>query len=76
MNIRAILTIDIDAQDFVDAAAHQRRIESLLGDLKAVYPTADLVLRERRLSVRSAPAGSLVRGGSTQPTGRLSTYVD
>jgi hypothetical protein len=78
MKIRAILTIDIEASDFVDAAEHQRRVEALLSQVSAVYPSAALTFRERRVSARDAgprPAGQRM-AAPVQATGRLSSYVD
>jgi hypothetical protein len=75
MKLRAIITIDIEASDFVDAADHQRQLEGQLAHLRALYPGASLMFRERR-----APAGSRgakAAGSHTRPgTGRLSDYVD
>jgi len=46
--LRAQITIDLTADDFVCAADHQRRIESLMGAIKDVYQEAALEIRERR----------------------------
>ena len=48
MRLRAQITIDIDAKDFVDAADHQRRLEALVTSIKQEYHQAALLLRERR----------------------------
>ena len=77
MKLRALITIDIDADDFIDAAAHQRQVEAMLSDLRAKYPAASLVFRERRQSARAARrAGAASVRSSVHSTGRLSTYVD
>lgn len=58
--LRAQITIDLTADDFVCAADHQRRIESLMGAIKDVYGEALLEFRERRprpaRKLRPAPA--------------------
>lgn len=46
--LRAQITIDLIADDFVCAADHQRRIESLMGAIKDAYGEALLEFRERR----------------------------
>lgn len=46
--LRAQITIDLIADDFVCAADHQRRIESLMGAIKEAYGEALLEFRERR----------------------------
>jgi hypothetical protein len=46
--LRAQITIDLLADDFVCAADHQRRIEGLMGAIKNVYGEAALEIRERR----------------------------
>jgi len=46
--LRAQITIDLLAEDFVRAADHQRRIETLMGAIKDAYQEAELEFRERR----------------------------
>lgn len=48
MRLRAQITIDIEARDFVDAADHQRKLEDLVQSIKREYSQAALLLRERR----------------------------
>lgn len=48
MRLRAEITIDIQARDFVDAADHQRRVEQLFQSIQSEYAGANLTLRERR----------------------------
>lgn len=75
MRLKATITIDIDAADFVDAAGHQRRIEALLTDLQQAYPAAGLDFRERRTSRRGRHEMH-VPSPVQAVTGRLSAYVD
>ena len=74
MKLRAQFTIDVDADDFLAAADHQRRFQDLLKSLKQHYRQAELDFRERRtrppVSLRGAAAP--VR----RPTGRLHAYED
>lgn len=48
MKLRAEFAVDITAQDYVDAARHQKTFEEFLQTLQAEYPTAQLQIRERR----------------------------
>ena len=75
MRLRAVITIDIDAADFVDAADHQRRIESLLGAMRDSYADAALEFRERR-QVRRGMSPGHPPGGRLSSTGKLNSYVD
>ncbi len=72
MKLRALITIDIDAEDFIAAADHQRRIAGLIADLMGAYEQADLSFRERR----PRPERSFGRPppGVRQGTGRLHDY--
>jgi len=71
--LRAQITIDLQAEDFVRAADHQRRIESLMGAIRDVYQEAALEFRERR----PRPARTL---GERRPirhyTGVVAEYED
>jgi len=72
-----LITIDIDAADFVDAADHQKRIESLMDHLRNSYPAVELVFRERRQARGVGPSAERRgRARTAQPTGKLKTYVD
>ena len=48
MKLRARIVVDIDVVNYVEAAEHQRQLESLLRDVRARYATAQLQIRERR----------------------------
>lgn len=48
MRLRAIITIDIEARGFADAAAHQERLEGLHLVVRGHYEQARMDLRERR----------------------------
>jgi hypothetical protein len=48
LRLRALITIDINARDFVEAADHQRRLEEIVGRIKEDYQHVALALRERR----------------------------
>jgi len=55
--LRAQITIDLNAEDFVGAADHQRRIEELMQSVRRVYEEAQLEFRERRpRAARALPA--------------------
>lgn len=48
MKLKATIVIDIQADDFVDAADHQRRIEAAVAEINERYPRAWLDFREQR----------------------------
>ncbi len=74
VKLRAQITIDIDAEDFIAAADHQRRIAGLIGDLKEVYDQAELSFRERR--ARSLHAAIMAPTQVEHHTGHLHDYED
>ena len=74
MRLRAHITIDIDAADFVSAAEHQRRVEQLLAIVRQDYAHANLELRERRERAEAADEARPVKPG--RPTGALNHYED
>lgn len=75
MKLRAVITVEIDAGDFVEAAEHQQRLEGLLADLRAAYPHARLAFQERRQR-RNATSGGQAASPPKHATGRLSVYAD
>ena len=54
MKLRAVLEIEVEADDYVAAADFQQRMDALMIEVRAEYPGAGLEVRERR--PRSAPA--------------------
>ena len=48
LRLRAQITIDIEAADFVSAADHQRQVEGSIENIRQTYADTNLVLRERR----------------------------
>jgi hypothetical protein len=74
MKLRAQITIDLDAADYVDAADHQRRFQNLLQTVKQQYPQAECLFRERRVrpAVRQSSPPPKVR----RQTGRLHQYEE
>lgn len=76
MRVRATITIDIEAADFIEAAAHQRQCETLLGEVRRLYPPAVLEVRERRVARRERVVAVNPALPPRSTTGRLKTYVD
>lgn len=57
MKLKAEISIEIEADDYVAAADHQRSVEMLFGNVKAKYSQASLAirqLRERQATATSA----------------------
>jgi hypothetical protein len=48
MKLRARIVVDIDAVNYLEAAQHQQKLESLLKEVRVRYATAQLHIRERR----------------------------
>lgn len=48
MRLRAQISVDIAAADFIEAADHQTRLAEFLDTLRQQYPNAVLSIRERR----------------------------
>jgi hypothetical protein len=48
IQLRAEILIEFDAEDFIEAATHQRRLAQAVAQLKADYPSAKLAIKERR----------------------------
>jgi hypothetical protein len=74
MRLRAQIVIDVDADDFVQAAQHQVRIESFLRELKPDYPSVLLTFRERRAA--AVAASESAAPAVKKPTGKLNVYED
>jgi hypothetical protein len=48
MRLRAQIVVDFNAEDYVEAATHQRTLEQLLDHVRGQYPNAHVSIRERR----------------------------
>jgi hypothetical protein len=48
MRLRAQIVVDIDADDYVEAAAHQSALQRYLEEIQQRYPNATMAMRERR----------------------------
>jgi hypothetical protein len=66
IQLRAEIVIEFDAEDYIEAAAHQRRLAQALAELKVEYPRTKLSIKERRdrgakpsLSRLPVPSGRL-----------------
>jgi hypothetical protein len=74
LRLRAQITIDIEATDFVAAADHQRRVEGFIDGIREVYADTSLVLKERR--VLAGPREPRPEPGQRRATGRLNSYPE
>jgi hypothetical protein len=72
LRLRAQITIEIDAADFVAAADHQRRVEGFIDGIREVYADTSLVLKERR--VLAGPREPRPEPSHRRPTGKLNSY--
>ena len=72
MKLRADFVIEIDVDDFVAAAEHQRRLERLLAAVRAEYEHVRFSFSERRIR-----SGDAARPGPRQSsTGNLHEYEE
>lgn len=73
IRLRAHIVIDVDADDFKDAASHQHRVSLLYEAVRTEYGQASLVFRQRRKSA-GRHQRKLERG--RHHTGRMSEYEE
>jgi hypothetical protein len=73
LHLRAEIVVELEAADFVEAAAHQNRLETLMAQLRDVYPHAKLQIRERRDRGPRPSSPPRPRGHAT---GRLHHYEE
>jgi hypothetical protein len=71
MKLRAQITVELESEDFVDAARHQQRFEEFFQSLQSEYGNAELQFRERRVT---AGAGRGARPQIRRPTGYVNRY--
>lgn len=77
MKLRAQITIDMEAEDFIAAAEFQRRMQGLMVDVRKQYGQADLELRECRATAqRTRPRSNYPLERSTYRTGALNLYEE
>jgi hypothetical protein len=76
MKLRAEICIEIDAEDYIAAADHQRSVEQLFGDVKAKYSQASLAIRQmrERHTPKSSPRRQEPR--HRHHTGNLALYKE
>jgi len=48
LKLRTEISIEIEAEDFIEAAEHQRKLQVFMNELRGDYPAAEMVIRERR----------------------------
>lgn len=85
MRFRVDISLEIEADDYIAAAEHQRRVGDLFALMKENYPEAEFSFRQLR-NMANAAAGntrsagprtsSRGRGHFRHVTGNLSVYQD
>jgi hypothetical protein len=63
LTLRTQITIEISAQDYVEAAEHQRRAEALFAAVRAEYPAAAFSFHHVRPKGAGRPEGESPSGG-------------
>lgn len=84
MKFRVEISLEIEADDYIAAAGHQRRVGDLFALMKETYPDAEFSFRQLRNMSSAAQAGapspsrstSRGRGHFRHVTGNLSVYQD
>lgn len=84
MRFRVDISLEIEADDYIAAAEHQRRVGDLFALMKETYPDADFSFRQlRNMANGSAQAGPSQprpggrgRGHFRHVTGNLSVYQE
>jgi len=82
MRFRVDISLEIEADDYIAAAEHQRRVGDLFALMKENYPEAEFSFRQLRNMANAAAAseprapGSRGRGHFRHVTGNLSVYQE
>jgi hypothetical protein len=83
MRFRVDISLEIEADDYIAAAEHQRRVGDLFALMKENYPDADFSFRQLRnlanaaaSAPRSSSGGRSGRGHFRHVTGNLSVYQE
>jgi hypothetical protein len=71
VRLRATISIEVDAVDYLEAAEHQRRLETHLSSVRSDYPEASISVTERR---RPAATPSIRSRELKVRTGKLHAY--
>lgn len=82
MRFRVDISLEIEADDYIAAAEHQRRVGDLFALMKENYPDADFSFRQLRnlanatASAPRAAGGRSGKGHFRHVTGNLSVYQE
>ena len=74
MKLRAEVVIDLEAEDYIVAAEHQRFVETIFAEVKQRYDAATLSFRQLRERREAAAASPLPR--FRHHTGALAAYEE
>jgi hypothetical protein len=73
MKLCGQISIELNVGDYIEAADHQKRLESILRLVRDAYPEATLAMRERRQRKAMPLARAAPRSAAT---GALNHYAD
>lgn len=68
--LRATITIDVEAADYLEAAEHQKRLENHMAQIRDDFPEASILLNERRRQAGEPAAPRKLY----ERSGRLNSY--
>ncbi len=71
VRLRATIAIEVDAADYLEAAEHQKMLETHLSSVRTDYPEATITVIERRPQIT---AGAARPRTVKVRTGRLNSY--
>lgn len=72
MKLCGQISVELDVGDYIEAADHQKRLETLLRQIRDIYPAATLVMRERR----QRKALALTRAARPAASGVVNRYQE
>jgi len=67
LTLRAQITIEVSALDYVEAAEHQRRAQALLEVVRAEYATAAFTFHHLRPRLNGEAKTGEIKGGEAAP---------
>jgi hypothetical protein len=73
MRLCGQISVELNVDDYIEAADHQKRLEDILNLVRDAYPGATLAMRERRQRKALPPTRAAPRPAAT---GALNRYSD
>jgi hypothetical protein len=55
IKMRAIITVNVDAENFTEAAAAESKFQALAADLQRTYPSVEAIFQQRKDQAARTP---------------------